>query len=721
MRIVPETIEDGWASPIKIGANAWVTRVTVQRMNVSFLNYSLAVMGSKTLQGSGQFSSMVFGQRAIPVELGNFRNVEIDRDIDNLTASCNITIINNTAGDALKSVDTAGAFGKPGFLSPERGFTGNPWGHAKNEFSEMLVPDRLIHVFGGYGVDRSVPPELDEHMVKIGTFLIDRVEINADQNLVLRCRDLFRALQDAVVFPDVVPLAHYPLRFETYRTVPGDPIVNTKTTASWVRPSYDTDSNKVYIGRGFTDGKNRPYVDSKGTVNGRAGKNAFDRSEDSYWLSVGSKSPTWTSAYEWAQGSIKTGSVSAVKVRAYGGPYTVYVSLQDANGNWLGTSKIPYKSRAVNAGTAIPFVHKFKIDKGKLKTVALPKVYGNVKKVRITLGNLWDSGIGEFRYRGGLRDVQVQLSTSVTTTTPTTAREGNVDTITDIVRWPLAWGGFLWPQPTTGYNFLTLTDGSQLFIVPDPIRDKNLPHSRIWGDLTEFNVQLATDIPEDTFDRQPLVSILEYVKELTGCDMFCDETGAAVMRMPNIFQQGNYLSGPLGGPNEGRTVNYVTLRDDENILSFNKALDSRNVRERIFVANIAGGFGATVSGYNPYPSGLRRYGGVTSQHNRSSRDSQVTADLIALRQYQSFKDATVTIAANPQIQVGDQILIEERITATNDFWLVNSIKFTHDVGSGRAVYEMNCSWLGPVPGDLGFVGRGLSEATKQYLKKLGAI
>jgi hypothetical protein len=728
MLSVPESMTEGWLASYKGGSARATTRITVQKMDMKLLNYDLSTMGSFTLEGNGTFATMPFGQASVPVELKNIRNCTWSRSLNSFTAEGTVTIW-NTEQLPVGALGEAGEFDQPGFYTFQRGDSSEAqsrWGHTKNLRNGLIVPDRLIHIYQGYGVDYTEPPEQDPHLVKTFTGLIDSITVNTDKSLTIQFRDLGRALMDTIWWPDVVPWSQYYQGFETIHLDPGPEQSLTSTEGKWIRPTYVTDSNVPYIGRGFDDG-GRPYVQSNGGVNGHLGKHAFDTSKKSYWLSVGNYN-RWSSAYEYVQGKFKAGSVNKVKITAYGGPYTVYVSVGNAEG-WKGNAKIPYRARVVDTNADIKFVKRFTIKKGETKTVNLPKTYTNINKVRITLADLWDSGVGKYQYRAGLADVQVFKSNSTTQTIRPLVHKGNIRDYTGAIAWILAWGGFFWPNDSSGFSFVTHANGDKInythtpdWHYPPPSVRRVLPHGRIWGDLMMTGTSPKVAIPFDKFDKQPLSDCIAQIKEIIGFNFYIDETGGVIWRLPNIYSLGNYVSDPNGGPNSGRTTDYVTLDENQTILGMSSVVSSKNIRERIFVANTTGKFGAMTEGYNPYKSGLRRYAGWTDTNFESQEEVKVMADFIALRQYMTFRQNSITIAANPAIQIDDQVKVYEKITSDTYFHYVNGISSEFDNSTGRWTYTLTTSWLGEdpdAPQKWVVDKQKLDALTRSYLKKLG--
>jgi hypothetical protein len=728
MRDVTTQTTDAWKAAFKGGDIQPMARATIQTLDILRLNYNLRTVPYAKMQGTGVFTCAVFGQSFQPIELPNIASISWERSTTQDVASCTL-VLWNTEPLPLGSTpedESFGAFERPGYFTFNHGTTTEQqtrWGHEANGWQGLLAPDRVIRTYEGYGFDPLAPPDQDEHMYPSGVWLIDDVAYDANGLITVTCRDIGRLLIDQIMFPPVVPFNQYPLTFQSYHDVTVTPPPQTVRTTGWSRPKYDTDSNIPYIGKGFTDG-GVPYVSSTGAVRGHHGKHAFDTNKTSYWLSVGNY-PNWSSAYEYVQGKFSSRTLRAVKIKTFGGPYTYYISVY-AGGAWKGTKKIPYKARAVDTNADIRFVKSGRIGKDKEAIIELPKAYSGATAVRITLTDLYDTGIGEFRWRGGIRDIQINSTTATTVQPPnTTTKEGNYGDYTDIVQYLCAWGGFYWPKAgTTNYNYVMSEDGTKTYHTPvaGASSEMRIAGHHVWGQFEDTATQGKVDLGVEIWDKKPLMDGISYIRDIVNFLFFIDENGGVVWRSPNIWEVGNFISPPNGGPNIVRTTDLVEIDEAETLMGMTATLSSRNIRERIFVANVTGNYGAMAQGYNPQPSGIRRVAGWTDQNFRSTEECQIMADLIAIRSMFTYRKNTLQIPGYPAIQIDDQVRIYEATTAESFVHYVDSISSEFDMQTRQWTYSLNTHWLGEEPFDKwAFNPYQLSLETREYLQLLGKI
>lgn len=427
MRTMPQKIIDALATNDFTGPRKATLRVTIQKF----------VMGIENV-GDQVYASLPFHTGLDPArELPNARSLTTDRAIDTDTATAQLTLFNTLPLPPGTGPDKAGSFDLLGYYTFNRGrtpYSVTEWGHEANQWQDFLVPDRLIRTYQGYGADYSVVPELDPNLVQTGMWLIDDVVYAEDGTIQVEMRDLSRLLTDHIMFPPVVPIAHYPLVFEQERTVitssssASSPTTTTGAQVSgaqYVRPTYAKDSN---------------YTESK-TQAGHHPKDAFDANAATYWLSTGNEQPSGPAIYEWVEGSLPAGSqkVRAVRFKAWAGPYTAFLSLM-VGGKWTGTTKIPYDASADRGGTSnfsdITYIKSLTVSKDGEAVFVLTSDVLNVQAIRITLTNLYNSGIAGLNaravYRGGIRTIEYSPTAPVAAPS-TAAGTGTTTTVSGLV------------------------------------------------------------------------------------------------------------------------------------------------------------------------------------------------------------------------------------------------------------------------------------------------
>lgn len=745
-RDVPQSMTDGWKSETKIGEHRGVVRATIQRAELKKFEYDTAWAAGGSFEQdrhrTGWFTSIIFGDPSRHREIKNIMNYSWERSVEQDVATCTLTLLNTdlaAIGEPRDNPTSPDEFDKPGYFTYNRGVTTvseNRWGYdIETGWQEVFVPDRVVRTYEGYGVDRTVPPAEDEHLMQSGTWLIDKATYNNDGTITLEMRDVGRLLLDQIVFPPVIPYDEYPLTWSKIRST--NVASRDATGGDWEtrlrRFGRASSSNEEYVGKGLTNEPYPRYVGDNGGAEGHQASHVLTDPpegtpvEEYYWLSTGQD--TRDSKVWWQYDLDEQMPVAALRLSGRGGPFQMYISVHNGD-KWIGKREIPYDVTTgdVDVKAGIPFVTSHIMDRGGHNfEVVLPKAY-NAQKIRITFSRLRDTLVGEHPWRAGLRSMAIY-------TAPTKAAlgfdrgnvlkvVGNYGDYTHVVKWVCAWAGFYWPPHSTGMDFVVrgTGEGTEKVFITHTRNDPVLPKGRVWGDFMKSGTQGEADLTVDMFDKKPLMDVITYVKDLLGFSFWIDETGGVVWRMPNLFSLGNYRSpGDMGERVRlGRDEEIVVIDEEETLLGYQTTLDSTNVRERIFVANVVGGQGTVIKGFNPFPVNFRRMAGWTDQRFDTKREARVMADMIAAQQMFTYRRGQVTTPGYPRIQVDDQVRIFERVTNETFYHYVMGIKCSLDMESGAWTYTLDTHWLGERPSDAWVVRvEELDAVTQAYLNAVG--
>lgn len=707
-----------------------VIRATVAHCHMSLSNYTLtstykrvAITNSNisTVTASGSidplhgeriaqtYADFMWGNAAqpAPMEIPNIKSLRWTRSINSDVAEFTLVIRNSLP---LGSGETAvaGEFEKPGALWYSHGASkfSSRWRHTTNEWFGKLMPDNVIRTYEGYGTDGpGVAPEADSKLVATGVWLIDKVQSNAlTGDITITGRDMGRLLLEQLVYAPVIPTQFMPVTWRSW-----DQKVRIGSTTV----------NKGRLKATPTHSSNEPWGVSN--VGGHTLAQAFDGDGSSFWLSIGNERPSRRYAFEWVE-CHATGAVSEVRFTPKKHGYKAYISLK-VGGVWIGANTIPYHSDGVGINNANIKYHKsILVTDEHEQRVVFPTVK-NVTDVRITFGNLqYFPSPGPYHYRAGIRDVKVFGEAVVHGTKdvplrpgPAGANPGRCNDFTDIIKLLCAWAGFFykatgsvkWSNGTTHAAPLSHADDATL---------GHGVHGAVWGDFETTGTAPPLDIGAvGEFDKKSLMEVVTYVRNIVGFLFMVDESGAVQWRLPNIYNLGNIKTGLSATP--GRTRRMVTIDEKVAITDLTAVIDSANVREGVWVGDAAGKFAVIRPGWNPNPTGMRRLTGWTDQHFASLNESRMMADMIALRQLFEYRKDRIEIAANPEIQIDDQVRVYESTTNEGYVHYVRSIDSNNDVESGRWVYELETNWLGQDPQSVWIFGIDtLSEDAQIHVK-----
>lgn len=735
--ITPET-EARWKSAVHGGDARPTVRATIEsgRVRSTPYNTNAAPGGDydRVRNRKGRFRNINFGATQVR-EVRNLRRIEWGRSVDQDITECTLTILNSDLTPIGDHTSTNGDdFELPGLFTYNRGeeaISSDRWGYTEETgWRGQMVPDRLVRTYEGYGCDPEVAPGNDPNLYQSGTWLIDTAKYDSNGDIVLQMRDLARLFVDHIAFKPIVPHDDYPLHWSKIQSVmlPRRDV----NGGEWKQPGGAcTSSNMKYVGHDVDPDGGIPYVSPTGRVLGHAARHGYSNNDDNYWMSTGQTSYDDKVYWEIRFNKVQR-EVGAVRMRTMLGPYRVYISVQNSSGKWLGRQEIPYDVTTgdIDLNADIPYVKAVTAERTAAFDVVFPKVYRDVRRIRLTFTRLRRPlGLGlvtKYNWRASLRNFVVYRATrrgnigfgQGEVLTPV----GNYADYSDIIKWVGAWAGFWWPDRNE--NFLVRETGGEKVYYPYPSPDHVIPRGRIWGSFQKTGTSGLADLTPDLFDKQPLLDVINYVREVTGFSFWIDESGGIVWRMPNLFYAGNYLSPHHNADHRKpmRTDEYITVDENETLLSYSTTLSSRNLRERVFVANSTGKFGIAVKGFNPYPTGLMRVAGWTDQHWASQRECRVAADMIVARQMFDYRRSQMTIPGNPAIQIDDQIRIFERVTNETYYHYVLGISNTLDMDEGTWNYTLETHWLGPDLDEAFVVDVDkLDDVTKSYLNTIGAV
>lgn len=670
--------------------------------------------------GKGRWGMIHFNQVNSPVEVPNIMSIDIDDPPDADAASATIKLLNVKPVTFGSAIDvTTGEVDAPGWYTFNRGDdkTYNRFHQTINRWHNLLVENRVVRTYQGYGFNRDLPPHLDENLVITGTWMIDDVIIGADKIITLKCRDLGKPLIESLCFPPVIPHKAYPVSFAPRPKAKRENVVTQREGNVALRPAWSS---------------NRRWVAS-GVVHGHTERHGFDGQSNTYWMSIGNADPGASYAYEFIEADARKARVSGVEFNPWRGNYVVYVGIR-VNGKWLGKDVVPYGGYAGGSnGADEKYVLKTTCGTG-LTRIKLPTTYKNVERVRLTFHNLAPSGIGPFPYRAGVREFRAFYSESRTvrrTIEPELSNDHTYyDDYTDIVKYACAVGGQYWPVGADvvlaknfapGFTYEDFPDGYEWRFPFGPgKRDPVVGRGAVYGIFESTGTNGPQALTADLFDKKPLMDMIRYVQEIVGYLFFMDPEGTPVWRTPNIWKLGNFID---RGAQEGRkrTTFIPVIHERHQLEDLTVTLADRNNRKYNVVASADGTKGAVRPGREPHSMGLERVGLYVDQNFKTTAECRVMADMIGQRQLFSYRTDEVQAPANPLIGKDDQVRVVERVTAEVYVHYIRGYSTHFDNMEG--VYEMTLAthWLGERPGKRWAIDREkFAKETKRWLRTIGA-
>lgn len=745
MNSIPETMWDIWESGLFVGPNRPNTRVLVSK-HVLKKN---SAGGRSLLFNPSSVQNIV--SVAESYELPNVATVEIDRRLGADAASIRITVRNNIPPDAGENLDEAydgtasptrrelRDLGRPGYFTFRRGVAVdtdgiNPWSHDETPWVDLLIPNRVIKTFQGYGTDLSGHPANDTNLTLTGIWLIDKVEYKSSGDVIIEGRDMAKLAIEQKLYPPIVPQKHYPLEICGDRTEI-NLVTNTEIITKTVEGQQGPNVAR-HITSGWDSG-NAPWYGINGSVYGHRPSHAFDGNEASYWLSMGNNGPNELWSFEWIGADCRGELVNRVRFKQKWGGYKVYLGVKDTEKGWRGSNIVPYgywtRPAAPNDSNR-PYIKQFWTARNNnWITVDMGGMW-KALQVRLTFTNLVNSGLGTNPYRAAVYEFRVDSYVEAHTVTTVIETEeevetlipGNIGDYTSIVKILAAWSG--WFRPSTNH---------------DPVLTRFDPNlkGRVWGDFFESGAYPVDPpcIPPSFWDNKSVMDGINQIKEILGFIFTVDSTGGIQWRPPNIWRTGNYI---LGKGYQGET-SVRTISEEKVLIDYGTTIDDENLRSDILVvsADDPSVYGAYQPGWaegesepGTALSDLALLGGQqrvmlvanypfgTADDPNAKASIEKFAFLTSLWIHWSYRKSRFRIPGNPAFEIDDQVRIYERVTSETYVHYIEGYTSVMDLEAGTWFMDMDTHWLGNGPSQQWVIrSRDMHPALFAYLESIGQI
>lgn len=252
-------------------------------------------------------------------------------------------------------------------------------------------------------------------------------------------------------------------------------------------------------------------------------------------------------------------------------------------------------------------------------------------------------------------------------------KDGNYKDYTDIVKDLVLWSGFLLFDPDIAAN-------------EDP---------GIYGALESTGAFSETPLPDDLFDKRPVIDALTELKETVGYLLFVDDEGRIRFESPNWWSQGNF-------DESGEQVAYIPEIDERvNLTDYSVSLNDENLRSLIIIASEdpdAQGTSTIATKLVPQTAqglkGLLVPAMWINGFFRNPDEQKLMAELISLHIWFQQRIGQTTCVANPCIQINDQVRISERTTSETYIHYVRGISSTHNLETGEYTMTLTTHWVG---------------------------
>lgn len=252
-------------------------------------------------------------------------------------------------------------------------------------------------------------------------------------------------------------------------------------------------------------------------------------------------------------------------------------------------------------------------------------------------------------------------------------RDGNYKDYAHIVNRLLRWSGWVLYEAT-------------------PPNDE---YAHVFGSVETTGAFSKECLPDDMFDKKPVIDAITQIKEVVGYLFYINEEGAAQFKTPNWWAPGNF------DENGEYVATIPELSDARLVTSYGAVSNDTSLRSEIIIAteDPTAGLRATKSTrFYPFSAdllkGMCKPAMWVNGIFQDKEEQLVMAELIALHIWFSKRVGSVTCSANPNIQIDDQVRIYERLSADTFIHYVRGQSMQHDLDSGSFTMTLNTHWLG---------------------------
>lgn len=654
MRPVPASHWDTWESGDFTGDYHPHARVTIETTPVT----------ERTPWRLLQFADHI----PLEIELKTVKTITINRSLSGESGTMSLTLVNT------RPLDTATAgtiIGEPGYLTYNRGTSPNAvkrWGNYANEYRDLIIPNKVIRTYQGYGTSGSGKPRDDTSLVLTGVWLIDTVDFKADGTIQIECRDPAKLLIEQKLLPPIVPGDKYPVYvLGPYWTPDGTETIDGETQdgllsggqvlkdLSYHRSGADSDFWFEVPQNNYVRYGHRP-------------SHVSDNDLTTYWVAHGSDGPGGAGTDDFHYVAVDCGDalIDQVRILPKWGSYHVYVSVWTydkalGKGRWVnyGTeaeaTQYTVKSGdtlsaiAASFGVSlldlieanpqiadpdlifpgdvinipveggqpivpyegsenffkVPYVADKKLtDRETWQVIELPEKVA-ARSVRLTFTDLNEEwDFTNKPVRGGSYNVAIYQIECVNSDGPLVAPE-------------YTFRSYEYSNQITDYtDVVKLMCGWSGFWWPTQKGGPDDPLTRAWSDNRvggfwgDFQGTGAypvdpPELPPSYFDNKSPLEVINALREVTGFIFYVDSTGAAVWRTPNIWQKGNYITF------NGYVPDFVpTVDEDKVLIDYGIRITDQNLRSLILVQAFDGDE-SIQSAYQPDHAGGERFSSYT--------------------------------------------------------------------------------------------------------------
>lgn len=219
----------------------------------------------------------------------------------------------------------------------------------------------------------------------------------------------------------------------------------------------------------------------------------------------------------------------------------------------------------------------------------------------------------------------------------------------------------------------------------------------IFGNLESTGAFALDNLTEDFFDKKPVIDVIHTIKEIVGYLAYVGDVGEFHFHPFNIWTIGNYFD-----DDGSHTTAFASIDEAIQMTDYQTITSDTDARSEIIISSDdpQAGFTDTVTTTRESTWGQAMLKGIVRNALWVNAafitpiEQEIMAELVDLYLFMAQRQGNVTCAANPTIQINDQVRIWERQTAETYMHYVSGIETTQDLETGEYTMTLTSHWLG---------------------------
>ncbi len=262
--------------------------------------------------------------------------------------------------------------------------------------------------------------------------------------------------------------------------------------------------------------------------------------------------------------------------------------------------------------------------------------------------------------------------------------DGNYEDYVDIVKDLLLWSGWWFRNPALG----------------------DATPANVFGGLESTGIYAPDNLTEEFFDKKPVIDVINTIKEIVGYISYADDVGSWQFKTPNVWSIGNFMD--TGVP----TARMPVVDEKKQIIDYRVGVNDTDARSQIIIATEDPALGlpdtksvTITSQWGPAMlRGIVRPAMWVNGAFLTTEIQRTMAELIDLHLFMQQRQGSLTMPANPILQIDDQVRVYERNTSDVYIHYVRGYSSHMDLEGGEYTQTLQLHWMGD--GDAFFLNYG---------------